>query len=108
MYSLVGLMHFFGQPTKNVAVFSSVQASPQVSPVAGTAKEQREPGSRAGEGNQPLGALREDPELGGTGQGVQISQGRRRNSELQCEQLFFIVHLLKQRAASVLSTTGPQ
>lgn len=70
MYSLFGLMHFFGQPTKNVAVFSSLQGSPQVSPVAGRAKTQRRRGSRAGEGNQLLGALREAPELQGTGQGV--------------------------------------
>lgn len=70
MYSLVGLMHFFGQPTKNVPAFSSVQGSPQVSPVAGTAKAQREPGSRAGEGNQLLGTLRAAQELGGAGQGV--------------------------------------
>lgn len=31
---------------------------------------------------------------------MKILQGRRRNLKLQCEQLFFIVHLLKQRKAT--------
>lgn len=60
-------------------------------------------------GKPAPGSIEGTPELGGTGQGaggmpaglgVQISQGRRRNSEVQCEQLFFIVHLLKQRTAT--------